>query len=305
MGGGGGGGFFGGSVKPVSDAQSEADRQQLAAEVNGMLRELLGAINNRDADTISDHLDAIKNALGDALSDSVDLVYGGSVAKHTYVDGLSDIDSLLIIDRSHLDRNNPKELLKVFCDSLSLRLPEAIVDSVSVGTLAVTIKFKDGIIIQVLPACKDGDIIRIPNEYGNGWRSVKPKEFAAKLTETNQRLDGRVVPTIKLAKSAIAQLPQAYRLAGYHVEALAVEVFREYVGSTSLRDMVVQFFRHSAERVRSPIADSTGQSLHVDDSLGAAGSIERARVSDALARVARKLDTATSVTAWKETVGIE
>lgn len=304
-GGSGGGGFFGGSVKPVGDARSETERQRLAAEVNNLLRELLGVVNSRDIDTIKGYLDQIKAALGEALADTVDLVFGGSVAKHTYVDGMSDIDSLLMIDRSYLSDSNPKDLLRLFCDTLSEKLPGAIVDSVSLGTLAATVKFKDGTVVQILPACKEGNSVLIPNEFGDGWRAVKPKEFATQLTNVNQRFNGRLVPTIKLAKSALAQLPKAHQLAGYHVEALAVQVFQGYTGSTSLRDMMVHFFRGAAESVRSPIMDATGQSVHVDAALGAAGSIERARVSDALARVGRKLDTATSLSSWKQALGID
>ena len=47
--------------------------------------------------------------------------------------------------------------------------------------------------------------------------------------------------------------------------------------------------RSAAERVKSPIADTTGQSFRVDDYLGVVGSVDRVRISKALDRLADKV----------------
>jgi hypothetical protein len=87
-------------------------------------------------------------------------------------------------------------------------------------------------------------------------------------------------------------MPERQRLIGYHTEALAVEIFRGYRGTQSLKDMVQYFFSEASARVRVPIPDTTGQSSHVDEYLGGAGSLERRLVSDTLDRVARRIRNA-------------
>ena len=66
-------------------------------DVSQGLADLLATYNDRDVDTIAARLDEIKELLEDEIEGSVDLRFGGSVAKHTYVDGLSDVDSLVFL----------------------------------------------------------------------------------------------------------------------------------------------------------------------------------------------------------------
>jgi hypothetical protein len=75
---------------------------------------------------------------------------------------------------------------------------------------------------------------------------------------------------------------------------MAIEAFENYRGPRSLRPMLSYFFHAASELVNQPIRDSTGQSVHVDDSLGSSGSLARQLVSDSLARLGRRLDAAQS-----------
>jgi hypothetical protein len=97
-----------------------------------------------------------------------------------------------------------------------------------------------------------------------------------------------VVPVIKLFKGLQDRLPKTCQMTGYHLESLAIEAFEGYTGRRSYKDMLQHFTRMAAGRISSPIADTTGQSLHVDDYLGAAGSEHRVRVSKALERLTGK-----------------
>ena len=108
----------------------------------------------------------------------------------------------------------------------------------------------------------------------------------------NQELSGKVVPTIKLAKSIIGDLPKDRRLSGYHVEALALEVFNSYNGPRTPRAMLTHFFREAPQRILRPVEDKTGQSIHVDDYLGTAGSLSRQIVADSVARIGRRMQSA-------------
>jgi hypothetical protein len=120
-------------------------------------------------------------------------------------------------------------------------------------------------------------------------------------------LDGKLVPTIKLAKAIMAQLPEQQQLSGYHTESLAIDIFRNYEGPKTPKAMVAQFFEKAQERVKSPIKDSTGQSIHVDEYLGQPDSLKRRIVADALGRVARKIanaDGAQSLDMWRQILGL-
>ena len=62
--------------------------------MSSLLGELLASANSRDVSLDQERLDYIKEELSRSLESSTDLRFGGAVAKHTYVDGLSDIDCL-------------------------------------------------------------------------------------------------------------------------------------------------------------------------------------------------------------------
>jgi hypothetical protein len=114
------------------------------------------------------------------------------------------------------------------------------------------------------------------------------------------------VPAIKLAKAIIDRLPERQRLSGYHVESLAIEAFRGYSGPLETKAMLNHFFREASSRVLGHIRDRTGQSVHVDEYLGDAGSLERRVVSDALARTARRManaDAHENIDEWRRLFG--
>src|SRR5437588_8302490 len=97
-------------TKAVKEESSQASAQ-FEVELSGYLSELL-AQYGKDTDLVRRRLDDCKNALQEELDESFDQLYGGSVAKHTYVDGLSDIDSLLIVNDSKFEELTPAKILQ-------------------------------------------------------------------------------------------------------------------------------------------------------------------------------------------------
>lgn len=292
MGGGGGGGGWGswsqgaaGVDRAVANATATTSYD---AEANSFLRDLLADYNDRDAETIQRHIETIRAAVEKDIDGHVDMRFGGSVRKHTYSDGISDIDVLMIVNASTLAQATPAQVLQYVEQRLAARLGGVGV-SVKAGNLAVTVRYADGIEIQILPALKTSTGVRIASPEGTWSQVVRPQEFAKKLTTVNQANNGRVVPVIKLYKGLQALLPTNCQLKGYHVESLAIEAFRSYEGRQTLRDMLQRFVEFAASRVTSPMAETTGQSLHVDDHLGAPGSADRQRVAASLGRLATRL----------------
>ena len=304
---GGSGGFFRGTTKPeelfkkVRDSESATRDAAFETEVAQLAGCLLTKYNQRK-DEIQQHLETIKKAIEKDIDGTVDLLFGGSVSRHTYVDGLSDVDALVILNKSELRQGSPEEAKDYFLDQLNNRLPNTVKEK---GTLAVTVKYAD-IDIQLLPAIGFKGGLKISDSSGKQWSFIKPREFAKRLTDLNQTAGGMLVPTIKMAKSVMDGLPKNRQLKSYHTEAIAVKVFEKYDGSKTLKSMLTHFFCNASGFVRTPIEDKTGQSTHVDSYLGSTDSLQRRIVADSLARIGQRMrnaDGAQSVAQWREILG--
>lgn len=280
-------------------AEAELRRQEALAEINEFLAEELRAYNDRDVDTINHRLDQLEEALGDATEGLDRLLFGGSVAKHTYVDGLSDVDALVLLRGERPDR--PSQLLREFAVALRTALPSSEVTDVSIGRLAVTVTYTDNTQIQLLPAHDSGGTLAIGSEDGRGWREIRPQKFAEKLTKVNRANNGGVVPAIKLVKGLFDRhLPESQRLSGYHVEAVAVDAFRNYQGSSSREAMLRHLVDHAALAILSPTGDISGQSVHIDSYLGSAGSDQRRAIAASIRRISSSLETADNVEVYRD-----
>ena len=289
----------------IESTQESTDQIQRDATVNRLLTDLLAQYNQRDVELTRSRLEEIKTTLRDVLETTVDMRFGGSTAKHTYVDGLSDVDALAILRDPTDGNDNPSNVLANFAAALKQKLQYDI--NVHEGGLAVTVTYPDGMELQILPAIKTATGVRLPGAPSDNWSKViRPHVFARKLTERNEACHGRLVPVIKLAKAALANLPGTYRPSGYHIESMAVSAFARYTGPSNYKAMLHHFFDQSSGLVSRPIQDSTGQSLNVDENLGPRNSIPRRLLSGYMSRVARRMSNADRVgssEAWLATIG--
>ena len=259
-------------------------------QMNGRLRDKLREYNSRDADTIRRHINTLRDALELQDDDVVPTLFGGSTSRNTFVQGLSDSDVLAIINDSSLTGRRPSEVIQHMAGLIRQRLPRT---EVRTGNLAVTVRFSDGNEIQLLPAIRRKDGVRIADPGHDRWSEVvRPDRFARRLTRVNQANRGQVVPTVKLMKGMVDRNIRSDRdrPSGYHLESLAVEAFRKYRGPTDLTSMLKHFTQFSTKAVLQPIKDPTGQSRHVDDNLGGAGGAQRRRASVAFQAMSNKLE---------------
>lgn len=291
----GGGGFGGyrsiGTSSQLSSSTSGAQASQHEIEMNEFLEDLLKDYNKRDVDAIRTHLNEIEKVLGREIEGLDRILFGGSISKKTFIEGASDVDALVILDRAKYKDATPKELQNAFAKMLQQRFPRT---EIKCGSLAVTIKFKD-YEIQLLPALRNNGKQQIASNDGACWStSINSAKFTEKLTATNKINSNKVVPVIKLAKSLLSNLPSKYQLSGYHVEALAVDAFSTYNGRCTLYDMTMHFLNYSTKRVLTPMSDVTGQSGIIDDNLGIARSITRQKLSGHIKDIAGRFLGATS-----------
>ena len=283
-------------------ARKRLEQSRLDSTVNSLLQQEMTDINDRDTDLTNERLEAIEQALGSRIGEVERLLFGGSVAKHTYVNGLSDIDALVEIADEEISERTPAVVITSFARVLRQALPQGEVEEIQQGGMAVTVKYLDGTEIQLLPAIRERGELAVSSWDSSSWMRIRPREFARVLTATNQSQGGAVVPAIKLAKAIFANKLGDGGPSGYHVEALAVEIFQRYSGPKTPKAMVTHLVTRATERVLRPIRDITGQTPHVDDSLGGENSAPRRALSRRLRGIARTMETTRFTAEWEEMI---
>ena len=306
-------GKFGPYVPGQVDSQVQTSRRnteeaEYDQEIGERLRDFSRDVNEpRDVATINERLAEIKQIIEEYIDDTIALRFGGSVSRRTYVEGLSDVDELVLLKPEQFSADDPQDLLREFETLLRRMLPATVL--VERGDLAVTLKYADDDLeLQLLPALGTATGVRIASTEGDGWSSViHPDRFARRLTQINQATGGRVVPLIKVVKPLVDQFPSEMRPRGHHIEALAMAAFESYDGSLTTKGMLEHFFEHAANRVRIPLRDQTGQSDYLDDYLGARNSDARQRLSNELDQISGRLQSANddlSTQAWLDALGL-
>jgi hypothetical protein len=288
--------------RKIRNEEARALEDAFETAVNRYLAQQLSEYNDRDVDAVARILRLISTDLAEEAGGVIDLLFGGSVAKHTYVDGLSDVDALVLFDRTELSDSPPAALRELLAQITRSRYGR---EHVTVGNLAVTAEIQ-GQTIQLLPALRTSTGYKISSWDGQGWIHIHPEEFADRLTSANKRNGGKLIPTIKLVKAITATLPEKQQLTGYHTEALAIEAFKDYEGPSSPKAMVLHFFSQASSLTRRPMADPTGQSSSLDGYLGEPDSTQRRTISLAVDRIARRIrnaDAMRSLDQWKELLG--
>ena len=280
-------------------ARRRLEQSRLDSTVNALLQHELTGINDRDTDLTNERLESIEQALGSRIGEVERLLFGGSVAKHTFVNGLSDIDALVEIAEEGVSQRSPDEVKDNFATALKQTLPQGDVEEIRQGRMAVTVKYLDGTEIQLLPAIRVGDELAVSSWDSKSWMSIRPRNFARSLTTTNQSQGGAVIPAIKVAKAIFANKLGDDGPSGYHVEALAVEAFQRYSGPKTPKAMATHLVRSASERVLRPIRDITGQSRYVDESLGEGNSVPRRALSRRLGGLARTMENTQSIEDWQ------
>ena len=185
-------------------ARRRLEQSRFESSVNSLLQLELTDINDRDTDLTNERLEAIEQALGTRIGEVERLLFGGSVAKHTFVNGLSDIDAVVEIADESIGVSSPAEVRNSLSIALRQSLPQGDMEEIQQGSMAVTVKYLDGTEIQLLPAIRVGGELAVSSWDSSSWVQIRPRDFARVLTATNQGQGGAVVPAIKLAKAIFA-----------------------------------------------------------------------------------------------------
>jgi hypothetical protein len=288
-------------IRKIQESKGGTAQNEYEIQISDLLDKLLLHINNRDTQAIQTHLDVIISALNDQIDGTIATKFGGSLSKHTHLNGISDVDALIILNKSEFATMTPPEVLKSFFKILQNRLPKT---GIELGDTAITIHYSDGD-VQLIPAIRYKTGVKIPDD--KEWSTIiRPETFSAQLSNINSQLNGRLIPAIKIIKGIISGFPDKSQLKGYHVESLALQVFENFkTDDFKLKSLVSEFFKKAPQIVRKPIKDMTGQSAFVDEYLGKKDSISRLVVADNLERTYRQIemaDTGRLISVWSELI---
>ena len=136
----------------LRQAENRTESDLYDAAVEKAIGQALAEFNDRDSDGIGQILKDVAKELGDEFEMAIDLRFGGSVSKNTYVNGLSDVDALVLIRQEDVGTKSPAEIRRLFAERLGARFGS---DKVREGQMAVTLSIGDHE-VQLLPAIKAG-----------------------------------------------------------------------------------------------------------------------------------------------------
>ena len=274
-------------------SRQETDNRWSSGELEAFLTDVLKRINDHDFDAIDRHRASIRAALEKDF-ELDELNFGGSHSRHTDIAGLSDIDILAVAANERDLPSSSSAAVALLGRRLKERFPNTVID---VGDRAVSVRFSDGIEVQVLPALRRGDTYKIPDTNSADWISSNPSTFARRLTVANQRSNGEVVPTVKLVKHLIAK--EGIGLKSYHIENLALRAFERFHGPYRKHTMVLHFLMCAKTYVHKNVTDLSGQSRDISDYMT---DFDRRQASRKLEALERKLYNDSS-NAWREAFG--
>jgi len=230
-----------------------------------------------------------KDSINEGIDGYVDIVYAGSVAKGTYVEGVSDVDNHVRINGTSLENKRPSEVKAYIRQQLS-KLPN--VKSVTETSRTVTVTYRDGTEMQFVPVIKTKNGYRVAD--GNRWSNVVyENRFKRDFQRTNKKCGGRLTALVRFLKKENVDNPKDKRMSGHHIEVMANRIFKSAPASKThdVGTMAVYYHQHASRHIRHRMRDVTGQSTYVDKrSLGGPDSESRRALSRRFASRARRMN---------------
>jgi hypothetical protein len=286
------------ALEQLKEAEQSTGRVALNAEVAEVIDGELRAFRAR-AEAIVPRLTSIRETIRAVVAELVEMNLGGLVVGQAGPDGISDSDFVLIIDDCEISDGDPAIARRATSDLLLRQFPGSVVDESSLIFILSTA----GVEVFILAAINCKGVVRIPGS--TSWINLDPSAYAVRLQVADEQLEGKLVGVLKLAKGIIATFPNGQRLTGPHVEALALEIFGNYAGRRTSKDMLEYFFAETQHLVLQGIVDGDGNRVLVDTYLGEPNSRERNLTANALGRVGRRMknaDAGNSVDDWRDII---
>lgn len=180
----------------------------------------------------------------------------GSYQRNTMIAPLSeaDVDIFMVMDGGYF-KDGPASLL----DKVKRALQKKYPSDISRNGQAVTIRFSD-FQVDVVPGFnREGGGYLIPDSVLKQWISTDPKQHISLWSESNSRLNGQLVPVIKMLKAWNRN--HSAKMHSFHLECLARQLFA--VQAITEYAPAIKFFFEQARWNYSMVFDPAGYSGNV------------------------------------------
>lgn len=256
------------------DGQDSGRGLNLPQDKQSKLDTYSGYEPKRDREKHMQYRNEAADLINEEIDGPVDIVYAGSVAKGTYVEGVSDVDIHVRVNGTSLEGKSPAEV-KAYIRQQLAKSPN--VKTTTETSKTVTATYKDGTEMQFVPVIRTKNGYRVAN--GNRWSNVVYEDcFRRDFQRTNKKCGGRLTTLVRNLKKDNAKRPKSQQMSGHHIEAMANRIFKQAPASKtrSLKSMSEYYHRHASRHIRHRMRDITGQSDYVDKrSLGGPDSSSR------------------------------
>jgi hypothetical protein len=122
----------------LEDSLAQTRQQAAEAEVAAVFKDVLAQINQIDTEALNLHKEEIFQALKSTFEEADGLLGGGSYSQHTYVNGISDIDMLFVLDAFSSSKIPNKENSKAVLADMEKRLRQRFPNTeIKSGRMAV------------------------------------------------------------------------------------------------------------------------------------------------------------------------
>ena len=213
----------------------------------------------------------------------------GSYARRTAIRDIKDVDVLVFLPVSALDRT-PESVLRELKKTLK-KYPNSTVEA-SPQRRSIRMDFPDqDCTIDVVPAvAEDGleEPLRIPDRRQKEWIRSDPLGYRKTLSSANADHGGRLVPDIRFAKAWRDEQMQRRKTKSYLLE---VTVFHAVAGGAvelagrSTAQNLCDFFEHIVGKWKSLMEQGAGTPRVLDPQLGTVLKWERSHFETFMRRI--------------------
>ncbi len=159
----------------------------------------------------------------------------GSYARHTAIELIQDVDVLVFVPETELDRTPNAVLLELH--GVLRDFPGGAIDTRGQRrSVRITLE-SDDLRLDIVPSVLDGDLgepLRIPDRHQEQWIRSDPLGYAERLSGLNQENGAKLVPLVKLMKAWRDEQMQRRRPKSYVLEVILLEGVQD--GSLHLCD---------------------------------------------------------------------
>ena len=189
---------------------------------------LLTRINPPDdrVETAASRVNELRDYLTehDFPTTSPDTRLSGSYSRHTAIERIQDVDVLVFVPRSQLDRTPNAVLIELH--GVLKDFPGGAIDTRGQRrSVRITLE-ADDLHLDVVPSVLDGDLsrpIRVPDRHQETWIRSDPLGYAERLSGLNKEHGGKLVPLIKLFKAWRDEQMKRRRPKSYVLEVILLE----------------------------------------------------------------------------------